>query len=254
MFSRTARAALVAFAFAVAAPAAIPAAYAQDDQALTTKQTEAVQKIVKDYLMEHPEVVGEALEALREKERVEAEQEAQKTLKDRKDEVFGDADAQVYGNPKGDVVIVEFFDYHCTYCKGMDEFLLDTVKADGKVKLLLREFPILGPDSLSAARAALAAQKQGKYLEFHRALMKNRGPLADQNLFKIAQDVGLNVEQLKKDIQAPEIDQSLRRTQALASDLDVSATPTFIIGDHVIRSAFDQSALKQMIDQARKTK
>src|SRR5262249_15067066 len=154
---------------------------------------DAVKKMIHDYLMEHPEVVSEAIDALREKEQLAAEAAAKKALADRKTEVFNDPNAPVLGNAKGDVSVVEFFDYRCPYCKSMMDGIMDTVKADGKVRLVMKELPVLGPDSVIASRAAIASRAQGKYEEFHKALMHVNVPLTEDQIMKTASSVGLNV-------------------------------------------------------------
>jgi len=249
MIAKTFAAILVAagLAFGLAQPAA-----AQEDQALSPKQVEAVRKVVKDYLIEHPEVIQEAVEALREKMRVQAEADAKKTMDAYKDELYDNKDDPVAGNPKGDLVLVEFFDYNCGYCKQTLDALFDAVKADGKVKLVFKEFPILTDESEAAARAALAAKKQGKYEEYHRALMKFRGRLDDKALLKLAADTGLNVEQLKKDMAAPEITKQLRRNQEVAHALQINGTPTFVVGGRILAQALDQQEFKQLFDVSRK--
>jgi protein-disulfide isomerase len=229
-------------------------ARAQEEQPLNSKQSEAVKKLIRDYLMDNPQVIAEALEALREKERLVAEQDAQRALKDLKEEIQNDPEAPVAGNPKGDVVLVEFFDYRCTYCKSVSDTIFETVAKDGKIKLVLKEFPILGPESVLASRAALASRAQKKYIEFHRALMKVRGPLNEQTIMKTASDVGLNVDQLRKDMQSTDVENALRKNLTLARALNLAGTPTFIIGDRIIPTAVDQATLKQLVDQARKPK
>jgi protein-disulfide isomerase len=244
---------LVAILFAAGvALAAVPAS--AQTMPLSVEQTEAVKKVVRDYLMEHPEVLGEALESLREKMRVQAESDARKMLDARRDEVFRNADDPVSGNVKGDVTVVEFFDYNCGFCKQTYDALWDSVKADGRVRVVLKEYPILGPDSVLASRVALVAKAQGqaKYDDLHRALLKFRGRLDEKTIFRIVQDVGMNVEQVKKDILAPEIDKQLKKNFDLAHSLDIGGTPTFIVGDRVVSSALDQSTFKQLIDMARK--
>jgi len=233
---------------------AAPQARAQDGSVFNAKQSDAIKLIVRDYLMTHPEVLSEALEALREKMRVQAEADAHKMLEARKDEIFKDPDDPASGNLKGDVTLVEFFDYNCGFCKQTFDSMWDAIKADGKVKVVYKEYPILGPDSVVAARVALVAkaQSQAKYDELHRALMKFRGRLDEKAIFKIAGDVGFNVEQLKKDIANPDIERQLKKNFELAHSLDIGGTPTFIIGDRVISSALDQPTLKQLIDVARK--
>ena len=250
MIAKTLAAAILALGLAfTAAPAA-----AQENMPLSPKQVDAVKKVVRDYLMEHPEVLGEALEALREKMRAEAEADAQKTLEARKDEILKNPDDPVAGNLKGDVVLVEFFDYNCGFCKQSFDALWDAVKADGKVRVVLKEFPILGPDSVIASRVALVAkaQSQAKYDEIHRSFMKYRGRLDEKTIYRLAGEAGFNVEQLKKDINNPDIDRQLKKTMDLAHTLDIGGTPTFIVGDRILSSAIDQTTLKQLIDVARK--
>ncbi len=227
---------------------------AQENTPLTAKQADAVKKIVRDYLMEHPEVLTEALESLRERMRVQAEVDARKMLEARKDEIFKSADDPVGGNLKGDVTLVQFFDYNCGFCKQTFDAIWEAVKADGKVKVVFKEYPILGPDSVVAARIALVAkaQSQAKYDELHRAFMKFRGRLDEKTIYRIAGETGFNVEQLKKDINGAEIDRQLKKTFDLAHALDIGGTPTFIVGDRVVSSALDQATLKQLIDLARK--
>ncbi len=245
---------LAALLFASSLAVLSPAAHAQEDPTLTPKQQEAIKKLVHDYLMENPSVISEAIDALRQKEELAAEMGAKKALTDRKDELLNDPEAPVLGNPKGDVTIVEFFDYRCPYCKSMSDMLFDTVKADGKVRLVMKELPVLGPDSVTASRAALAAKNQKKYEEFHKALMRLKGPVNDQTLMKTAAEVGLNVEKLKKDMDDDRIDTALKNNVHLAHALNVEGTPGFIIGDQIVPGAMTQQSLKQLIDQARKPK
>ena len=233
---------------------AAPVARAQDDQPLTPKQQDAVKKLVHDYLIENPGIIADAIEALRQKEDLAAEAAAKKNLAERKDEVFNDPDAPVLGNPKGDVTLVEFFDYRCPYCKAMADQIADVVKADGKTKLVMKEFAVLGPESVTAAKAALASREQKKYEEFHRALMRLKEPLTEKTLMKTAADVGINTDKLKKDMEDPKIDTILKNNLKLAHDLDVDATPTFVIGDQIVTGAIPAQNLKQLIDQTRKAK
>ena len=235
--------ALVGFAF-VHQPA-----QAQEDKVLTP---DGVRKIVRDYLMEHPEVLQEALEALREKMHQQAEADAKQSLETYRSELQDNKDDPVTGNPKGDVTIVEFFDYNCAFCKSSYDALLDTVKADGKVRLVFKEFPILTDDSIVASRIALAAKKQGKYDDLHRAYMKFRGRLDEKTAYKLAADVGLTMEQVKKDMTSPDLDKLLRRNKEIAHSLGVEGTPTFIIGDRIVPQAADAATLKQLIEIARK--
>ena len=142
MSFRTLAAALL---FAVSLAALPFAAEAQEDQPFTAKQQDAVKKLVHDYLMENPSIIADAIEALRQKEELAAETNAKKALTDRKNEIFNNSESPVLGNPKGDVTMVEFFDYRCPYCKSMTDMVFDAVKTDGKIRLVMKELPILGP-------------------------------------------------------------------------------------------------------------
>lgn len=231
-----------------------PAAWSQEDPPLTPKQQDAVKKLVHDYIMENPSIVAEAIEALREKEQLAAENDAKKAIADRARDIFDNPASPVLGNPKGDVTVVEFFDYRCPYCKSMVDALFDTVKADGKVKLVMKDLPVLGPDSVVAARASLAARNQKKYEDFHKAMMHLKGPLDEQIILKTATEAGLNAEKLKKDMGDPQIDKAIDDNLQLAHALGINGTPAIIVGDQLIPGAMPADALKQLIDQARKPK
>ena len=252
MIRNTFAAVLLASAAILAAPAA------QAQETFDAKQTDAVRKIVRDYLMEHPEVIGEAIESLREKMRAQAESEAKKAIDARKDEIFSDANDPISGNAKGDVVIVEFFDYNCPYCKVVMDPMLDAAKADGKVKVVYKDLPILSADSMTAARVALAAKKQGKYDEVHRALMKYRGKLDEKTIFRLAGEAGANVDQIKKEMMAPEIDAQIKKTTELAHAVDVSSTPSFIVANadgstaRSLSGAIEGPVFRQLFDITRK--
>lgn len=226
-------------------------AYAQDTQQFTPRQVEAIEKIVQDYLLTHPEIIPQTISALQEKERMAQETEAQRYLNEKGEEIFKDAAVPVLGNPDGDVSVVEFIDYNCGYCKAVHAAVKDAVKADGKVRLLYMEFPILGETSVVAARAALAAHVQKKYAEFQEALIKNRGPLSEDAIMKIAEQSGLDMEKLKADMSSPDIEAAIQKNHAHARNLAIRGTPSFIVGSRVIYGAVDKGTLKQLIEQGR---
>lgn len=250
-FLKSVLAACAVAGFMAATP--LPAA-AQDNAEFSPDQTKAIRTIMRDYLMENPEIIGEAINALREKSLLAAENEAKRALETYAPEIFEDSDTPAAGNLKGDVTIVEFFDYRCTYCKSMSDRLFDLAKADGKIRLVFKEFPILGPDSLIAARAALASHEQKKYAVFHRALMNVQGPLNEAVIFKTASNAGLDVARLKKDMASAKIDKALEKNNDLARRLQISSTPVFIIEDKIIPQAVPEQVLKHLVDQARKAK
>lgn len=148
-------------------------------------------------------------------------------------QLLGDPHTPVLGNPAGDVAIVEFFDYQCSYCKAIEPKLEKLVKDDAKIKFVIKEFPILGPVSVVASKAALASVKQGKYDAYHRAMMAYRGQLKEENVFGMAKDVGLDVERLKKDMDAPDVTTQIIDNMNLARALKISLTPGTIVGNHI---------------------
>jgi protein-disulfide isomerase len=239
---------LTAAALAVAAWMA-PLSSADAQQSAPDKT--AIEQIVKDYLLAHPEVLMQSLSAYQQKQEA-AEAEAQRgALISRQEDLFRNPTSPVIGNPKGDVTLVEFFDYQCGYCKAVHADVRRLLDSDGKVRLVYKEFPILGPASITAARAALAAQRQGKYDALHVALMENRGQLDDDKVFRIAGSVGLDVTQLKKDMQAPEINDILQRNLRLASELNIRGTPAFVVGDQIVPGAVSLDKLKELIAAGR---
>ena len=218
----------------------------------TPEQRQAIEGIIKDYLAKHPEMVLETLQAAEDKVKSEAHDKASTALSARRKEVFNDPDAPVAGNPKGDVSVVEFFDYRCPYCKQVEPALEKLLGQDKELRFVYKEFPVLGPASVTASRAALAAREQGKYDAFHRAMMALKGQIDDDAVYKVAGSVGLDVERLKRDMTAPQIDTALKANYQLAEALDIRGTPGFVIGDQIVPGAISLDDLKGLIDKARK--
>jgi len=217
----------------------------------TADQVEGVEHIIRQYLLEHPEVLVDALTTYQQRQRM-AEQERQKAaVLEQRAALTQDADTPVLGNPDGDVTIVEFFDYRCSYCRRVVRDLHDVVKDDGKVRLVMKEFPILGPASIRAARAALAAVAQDKYGVYHFALMTQPGDMSDPHLMQVARLVGLDPERLQADMESEEIDRLIRRNLDLAETLGVNGTPAFVIGDTLVPGAIDADTMRELIAKAR---
>lgn len=215
-------------------------------------QRGAIEGIIHDYLLKNPDVLIEALHNAEEKLNHEADTKATNALSNRASEIFNDPATPVGGNPKGDVTIVEFFDYRCPYCKQVLPELQVLLKEDHELRFVYKEFPVLGPASITAAHAALAAQRQGKYEAFHTAMMATKGQITEDTVYKVAGSVGLDVDRLKQDMKAPEIDQALKANLALAEELNIRGTPGFIVGNKIVPGALDLDALKNMIAEARK--
>ncbi|HMD66419.1 MAG TPA: DsbA family protein [Stellaceae bacterium] len=219
---------------------------------LAPAQRQAIEAIIHDYLMQNPDVLIEALRAAEDKASRDADVKAALVLKDRRREVFDDPATPVGGNPQGDVTIVEFFDYRCPYCKQVQPSLQALLDQDPKLRFIYKEMPVLGAPSVVAAHAALAARLQGKYEAFHAAMMATKGQITNDVVYQVAASVGLDVDRLKRDMAAPDIDQAVKSNLALATALDIRGTPGFIIGDHIVPGAIDLDALKSMIAEARK--
>ena len=165
-----------------------------------------IEEIVKDYLVKtNPEILIAVSNELRKREQANSQVKAEKAIGESKDQIYNNPDTPVSGDPKGDVTIVEFFDYNCHYCKGAEDGIEKLLKDDKKVKFVYKEFPILGPQSVVAAKAALAANKQGKYVAMHNALMNLKNPLSDDLIYSTAKSSGLDVDKLKKDMNDPAI-------------------------------------------------
>ena len=232
--------------------ALVPLRAAAED-ALSPPQRESIERIIHDYLLQHPEVLIEALQAAEEKEKQQNEARARDALVARHGEVFDDPATPVGGNPQGNVTIVEFFDYRCPYCKQVEPSLEALLREDGQIRIVYKEWPILGKDSVYAARLALAAMKQGKYDAFHAAMMATKGQISEDVILKVAASAGLDVEKAKKDMRAAEIDDAIKRNHGLAEALDMHGTPAWIIGGEMIPGAMDIPTMKEKIAAARKS-
>jgi protein-disulfide isomerase len=242
---------LAALAVACGLAAAVPA-QAIRAAGIPSEQRQAIEGIIHDYLLNNPDVLIEALRSAEDKVNREADAKATKVLSDRASEVFENPATPVGGNPKGNVTIVEFFDYRCPYCKQVLPALQALLKEDHGLRFVYKEFPVLGPASVTAAHAALAAQRQGKYEALHTVLMAAKGQITEDTIYKVAGSVGLDVDRLKQDMTAPEIEQELKANLALAEALNIRGTPGFIIGKKIVPGALDLDALKDMIAEARK--
>jgi protein-disulfide isomerase len=240
---------LMALAMACGLVVAAPMAPAQD--ATSPAADPLLEQRIREYILAHPEVIAEALQKYQ-RQQEEAQKQAQaQALKDLQALLVSNAASPVLGNPAGDVTVVEFLDYRCPYCKAMHQPMADMIAADGNVRVVVKEFPILGDDSLYAARAALAAGLQGKYAEMHNALMSFKGKPAPADIDAMAQQVGIDPVKLRQDMAAREIDQELQQNYNLAEQLGINGTPAFVIGETLIPGAIKLEDLQAHIAKAR---
>lgn len=220
--------------------------------AQTTAPDKAViKKMVGEVLEENPEILLEALANLRKKLDSEKPAGSHETLSRLRQELEHDPGTFIAGNAQGDITIVEFFDYRCGFCKRSHPIMKELLAKDPGIRLALREFPILGPESLIASRAAIAAMAQHKYAPFHDALMTAQGPLSAERVMALAGDSGLDVARLHKDMDNPAIDKTINRNHEIAQALAISGTPSFIIGDTLAPGFVDLEELQHLVAAAR---
>ena len=224
---------------------------AQSTDTFTPAEKAEISNLVRQYIKGNPEIILEALEDIQEREKIQKEKEQRIQLKLNEKLVERDIDDPILGNADGKIIITEFFDYQCGYCKRMLKILVDISKANNDVKIVLKEYPILGPASTLGAQVALAAKKQNKYAEMHAALMQLRGRLSEKAVFQIAKEVGLDTEQLQEDMMDPKILNHLTRTRELGKRLMIRGTPAFIIKNTILPGALTKYQLLELIAQAR---
>jgi protein-disulfide isomerase len=224
------------------------------DTAFSASQKKSIEQIVREYLIQNPEILIEMSSAL-ERRQAEAQQQSfKKVIAENAEAIFRGQIGIVAGNPKGDVTVVEFFDYNCPYCKSALSTLSKLIETDGKIRLVLMELPIFGERSIGAARVAIAAKEQGKYFEFHSELLKLRGQATEVTALRVAKRLGLDIKRLKQDMARTEVETILNGTNKLADILSIQATPFFLVGDRAIPGAPDNlyDLLVQKVAEVRK--
>jgi protein-disulfide isomerase len=195
--------------------------------------------VVHDYLTENPEILVEMTTELDKRQQAEQASQQEKVISENADALFRSPMSYSAGNPNGDVTVVEFFDYNCGFCKRALPDLVKLIDSDDKVKVVFKELPIFGEESEAAAKAALAAGKQGKYFEMHQKLYAEPGKADKDKALRAAAELGLDVPQLEKDMEDPSIQQALDETKELAQKLGLQGTPLYLIGDRIVPGAPD---------------
>jgi len=203
-----------------------------NDYSFSDQQVKAIQKIVYNYLTTNPEVLVKASQVLQKQQEKKLQQDALSAIRTHRKQIFSDINSPTAGNPKGSIKVVEFFDYQCGHCKAMAPIITKAIKSNARIKVIFKDLPIFGGNSRYAAKAALAAVKQGKYCKFHNALFAATTPLNPKIIFKIAKKVGLNINTLKQDMNAKWINQQLRDNFQLAQKLKLVGTPAFIVSNN----------------------
>jgi protein-disulfide isomerase len=219
------------------APASTAQRIVVAEATVSPSQRKEIESIVKDYLLNNPEVLLEIQSALEAKmDKLQAERTAA-VIKGSATEIFRPTFSPVVGNAKGDVPVVEFFDYNCGYCKRAFGDVAKLIDKEKQVRVIFKELPILSKGSEEASRVALAAKMQGKYWEFHRAMLQSQGQANEASALRVAEKVGVDVTKLKKDMASPDIQKEIDDTRALAQKLGIQGTPHFMVGDRIIPGA-----------------
>jgi protein-disulfide isomerase len=247
------RAILIAIALFLAALGG----YALKEFAAARSSTEAsvpstsIDQQIAEYLKNHPEEVLAAVRLAQANAEKQKAADAQLAVAEQQDQIFNNPADPVMGNVNGDVTVVEFFDYRCPYCKRVSDSLMTLLKDDPNVKLVYKELPILGPDSLVAAKIALAAHRQGKYEQVHAAFMAHKGSFEQEDLLDLAASVGADRAKLATDMQDPAIQGQLQANDSLAAALGITGTPGFLFGKQLIPGAVSLDDMKKLVNAAR---
>jgi protein-disulfide isomerase len=240
------------FAILVAVPAAAPARA----QSFTGDQRGEIERIMREYLLSHPELLQEVMSELEKRQAVAEAEKHRTAVKQYSDVIFSSPRQVTLGNTQGDVTVVEFFDYNCGYCKRAMSDMLELMKNDAKLKFVLKEFPVLGEGSMQAAQVAAAVRMQDKsggkkYLEFHQKLLTGRGQADKARALAVAKEIGLDVARIEKDMAGDEVKAQLEESFKLAEALGLNGTPSYVVGNDVVVGAVGLNTLKEKVNAAR---
>ncbi|MEH6630960.1 MAG: DsbA family protein [Halopseudomonas aestusnigri] len=238
-----------ALVFATLLPAT--SLYAQEK---SLEEKAVFEEAVREYLLNNPEVIIQSLNRYQELQALREQEQKQLAVVGSLEELHNAPDSPVLGNPEGDVVLVEFFDYRCPYCHKAATIIKTLIDEDPNLKVVMKEFPILSPESTIAARAALAANKQGKYAEYHFALMDNSKDLSQSRLRALAEDLDMDLEQFSEDMKSTETGEAILRTRQLAQRIGASGTPAFVVGSQSVSPGTSYETFKQLIENIRSNK
>lgn len=239
------------FASAIAAFFIVNSPITASCQTLSTSETKVIEGIVREYILNNPEVIVEAIELFQANQKTLSNQASLRALKHQHKQIYEDPETPTSGDPNASVTIVEFFDYRCPYCRSMSALLVDLIDAEEDVRIIWKELPILGEESVFISQAALAAGIQGKYFDFHRTIMITRSGLSQDWVMTLAEGIGLNMEKLKKDMKSDAVNRQIEANQKLAKKLGIQGIPAFIIDGKIFPGALKPDKLKRLIEEAR---
>jgi protein-disulfide isomerase len=235
---------------------AVPAAAPARAQSFTGDQRGEIEVIIKEYLLSHPELLQEVMTELEKRQATAETEKHRAAVTEYSAAIFTSPRQVTLGNPQGDVTVVEFFDYNCGYCKRAMSDMIDLMKNDGKLKFVLKEFPVLGEGSVQAAQVAAAVRMQDKsggkkYLEFHQKLLGGRGPADKARALAAAKDTGFDLARIEKDIGSDEVKATLEENFKIAEALGLNGTPSYVVGNDVVVGAVGLATLKEKVNAAR---
>jgi protein-disulfide isomerase len=241
-----------AIAICLASPAPAPA----QAPSFSSDQRVEIERIVKEYLLSHPELLQDVMNELEKRQAVADAEKHRTAISQYSEAIFTSARQVTLGNPQGDVTVVEFFDYNCGYCKRALSDMMELLKSDSRLKFVLKEFPVLGEGSVQAAQVAAAVRMQDKnggkkYLEFHQKLLGGRGQADRARALAVAKEVGLDVARLEKDASSEEVKSQIEESFKLAEALGLNGTPSYVVGNDVVIGAVGLSSLREKINTAR---
>ncbi len=211
---------------------------------------ERIEQVVRNYLLTNPEILREMSDELNRREKLAKQKRMEQSIRRNRTALLS-SKADFVINETGNIPVVEFFDYQCGYCKRVHAAVVKLREEQSDVRFVFKEFPILGPVSDIAARAAIASKQQGKYLPFHNALMEHQGRLDKATILAVASQVGLNVEQLQRDMQKPEVATEINGNLSLGRNMGITGTPSIIIGDAFVPGAIPYEQMTDLLDKAR---
>lgn len=241
-------------ALTLLATAILPASHASA-QSFTPAQRAEIEAIIKNYLIKNPDVLQEVLQEMEKRQALAETEKAKAAIASHRELLFNSPRQVTLGNPTGDVTMVEFFDYNCGYCKRAMADMMELLKSDPKLKVVLKEFPVLGEGSVQAAQVAAALMLQDKsgkkYLDFHQRLLSGRGQADRTRALAAAKEAGADMGRLEKDLNSPEVRATLEESFKLAEALGLNGTPSYVINDDVVIGAVGLAPLREKINQAR---
>ena len=222
----------------------------KETKSASASSQEPTDAAIERYIRAHPEVIEQSLQGLLAKREAELKERQKAALATKQQELLHDPASPVSGNPKGEITLIEFYDYRCGFCKRAASAVTELQKVDPRVRVVYKDFPILGEPSELAAKAALASQAQGKHQAFHEALLASHADMTKEAILKIAVNVGLDAKRLEADMTNPKWQAVIAKNRTLAHELGISGTPGFIVGNELVPGALDLNGLKELIARA----